>query len=367
MDPGIDIRSLEGLDQWKSSLKRWVGIAWADLQLADVEVRREEEHLRSRTVHWIRQVERCRLEVSAAERELRDCRSSEGDCREEEDALQTARQSLGDAEQELRTAKYWTQRLQAAAGSYRFSANRMRKTLQSDIPRAVEVLEAMIAKFREGLAVEITSAPSSAASGSGIAQTVGHSGVQGLSDAANAEIESLIAQGRKQEALERCLAKVRTAFPDIDSWLDANPQFSIQYNPRDCKGKDVAITRFHPDSLAPVDMVVGDRGFSSASWLYSTLGHEFVHIRQALQPAAHQDFKSNKDRTRARWEFEAYAWEVRHARANGLSNHPQDLLSLKSEMSDWYNRMADSDRAVYLAEHEHCRAIVDRLLAGATP
>ena len=367
MDSRIYIKSIEGLEEWNSSLKNWVGAAWADLQLTEVEVKRAEEHVRRRSLHWIRRVERCHNGVQAAEKELRDCRLHEDNCTEEEDSLEKARQALSNAEQELRTTKYWEQRLQAAAGSYRFSANRMRNTLASEVPRATALLAAMITEFRKGLAVQITAGSTGAASGSAAAQTAGRTGVHGLSNDANAEIESLIARGKKQQALERCLAEVRDAFPDIDDWLDANPQFKISYDPVYCSEdrRTAGAVSFRDDTLTPVYMGIGNLALTSASRLYSSLGHEFLHIRQLLVTPI-QEYRRDPDKMVARWEFEAYAWEIENAHHTGLANCPQDLALLEKELHENFDLLG-SDRPRYQAKYDACLDTVNRLIRRPSP
>lgn len=366
MDSKIDLE-ITGLEEWKASLKTWTSTAWADLQLAETEVRRAEDHVRTRTLCWTRQVERCRDEVGAAEQNLHDCRSSDDDCREEEYALEIAMQALRAAEEKLKTARYWVQRLEKTAGSYRFSANKMRTTLATEMPRASSLLEAKIVKLREGLAVQIAGASTSAISGSATAQSVGQTSVQGVSAAATAEIESLIAEGKKREALGRCLVEIRGAFPDISQWLDANPQVEIRYDPRESMAEknDYAVTSFD-NALTPEWTRVKNLAFASAASLYSTLGHEFIHYGQALRPESAQQAKDDPGRMRAHWEFEAFAWEIENAHATGLSNYPQELEFLKGAISDWYKNLKDPDQALYQAEYERCLGIVNRLLGQAT-
>lgn len=71
-----------------------------------------------------------------------------------------------------------------------------------------------------------------------------------------------------------------------------------------------------------LNIKIGEGAFSSAGWLASTIGHENIHLQQALDGHYYAG-----DAGGALNEIEAYDWELSHAVDNGLS--PLEITRLK--------------------------------------
>ncbi len=78
---------------------------------------------------------------------------------------------------------------------------------------------------------------------------------------------------------------------------------------------------------------IGDDAFSSPGWLASSIGHEAIHADQAKEGRWYTD-----DEGTALNEVEAYDWELRNAKANGLSD--AEVKEIESRRQSWYDQLS---------------------------
>jgi len=159
MSPTARVKSIEALSEWKGSLKRFVGEAWEILQSADRRIRQTEEWLRDRKMHWQHQIAQREEEVREAKRELESCQEDEeNDCSIEEEALLEAKQNLRKARDELENVRSWMHKIEETVASYRMQADRLKKLLATDLPRADAFLGRAVADLQSYLATSPFSA-----------------------------------------------------------------------------------------------------------------------------------------------------------------------------------------------------------------
>lgn len=201
MTTGARVRSLQALDEWKSSLRRFVQDTEVALESAELEVRCVEDWLQQRLSYWNREVEQAREEVRDARAALQECRSEDDNyCQAEEDELQEAKHHLSNAEAELENARRWTHQVQYAAQKYRTRASHLKVLLSTDMGRADAILDGKINDLRRYLAV---SAPAAEATASPVAGDTEHP--------QTIETWAVQGQGVDQQALHDALSTLATA------------------------------------------------------------------------------------------------------------------------------------------------------------
>lgn len=137
MSPTAKVKSIDAIQEWKSSLKRFVDETWQLLRSAEQKIRRTEEWLQERSNYWHHRSEQCQEEVRQARRDLQECRDDEdNDCSTEEEALTEARRNLRKAEMELENVRKWKAQVAEMATAYRVQAERLSQFLAVEMPRA---------------------------------------------------------------------------------------------------------------------------------------------------------------------------------------------------------------------------------------
>jgi DNA-binding transcriptional regulator GbsR (MarR family) len=137
MSTTAHVKSIEALQEWKTSIKRFVDETQQLLQSAEQKIQRTEEWLQGRSNHWHHEVEQCREGVRQAKRDLQECRDDENnDCSTEEEALIEAGHKLSQSETELENIRRWKAQVTEMAAAYRVQAKRLRRLLDIEMPRA---------------------------------------------------------------------------------------------------------------------------------------------------------------------------------------------------------------------------------------
>jgi hypothetical protein len=131
------VNSIDAIQEWKSSLKRFVDETWQLLRSAEQKIRRTEEWLQERSNYWHHRSEQCQEEVYQARRDLQECRNDEdNDCSAEEEALTEARCNLRNTEMEVENVRRWKAQVAEMAAAYRVQAERLSQLLTAEMPRA---------------------------------------------------------------------------------------------------------------------------------------------------------------------------------------------------------------------------------------
>lgn len=156
MNPGIAVRSVRALVEWKSALKRFTDRTWGALRRTDQEIIRAEEWLQSGVRYWRRMVQNCRQEVDDATEALDSCQEdSDRDCGRQEDALDRAKSRLHRSEEGLANQLQWMGAVSNAANEYRTQAERLKGYLATDVPRGDALIGRAISNLEKFLAVDI--------------------------------------------------------------------------------------------------------------------------------------------------------------------------------------------------------------------
>lgn len=131
------VKSIDAIQEWKSSLKRFVDETWQLLRSAERKIQRTEGWLQERSNHWHHEVERCQEEVRQARRDLQECRDDENNaCSAEAEALSEAKRHLRHSETELENVRRWKAQVAEMATAYRVQAERLSRLLDIEMPRA---------------------------------------------------------------------------------------------------------------------------------------------------------------------------------------------------------------------------------------
>lgn len=135
MDNSVNVRAIETLNDLRAALIRFAGRVGEALHTADTEIRRTQEWLRERELHWQREVERAREAVRQAQAALRHCQSQvyrdrdgrtyHPPCDAEKAALARAEAHLRQVEAELQRVRMWKARVEQAVGEYRLHERRL--------------------------------------------------------------------------------------------------------------------------------------------------------------------------------------------------------------------------------------------------
>jgi hypothetical protein len=93
-------------------------------------------------------------------------------------------------------------------------------------------------------------------------------------------------------------------------------------------GEGLTSTSFDKGKPTPSKLTMGDAAFASIPWLYSSILHEYQHVKQHQALKKPSDFQSDKA------EVEAYAAEIINANRTGVIND-------KAQMEDLWKRLYD--------------------------
>ena len=131
-------------------------------------------------------------------------------------------------------------------------------------------------------------------------------------------------------------------------------------------GEGETNTRYNTDPrtrvrtpAGPSDVEIHDPAFADASWLYSTIMHEYVHALQHQREFTEPEF--NDPEASAIGETEAYLWEIEHAHGSGLIANPEHMAELGRRLTDHFNELSDATKTRYRARYD---AAMERVRAA---
>jgi hypothetical protein len=116
----------------------------------------------------------------------------------------------------------------------------------------------------------------------------------------------------------------------------------------------------------PTVVRIGPNAFSSVSYLYSVVMHEYQHVLQRQSLANQQ----NEQRLRAQKlqsanEVEAYAWELMHASESGLQGLPNKVASVWGNLNEEYWKLDLVERAKVSSLARKARARAEAMVKGS--
>jgi hypothetical protein len=128
----------------------------------------------------------------------------------------------------------------------------------------------------------------------------------------------------KQDAID-AVAKAMVAKGDLS--LDKLQGKKVYYD-ASTSGEGLTSTNFDKGKPTPSKLTMGDAAFASIPWLYSSILHEYQHVKQHQALAKPGDFAPQSDK----FEVEAYAAEIINANRTGVIND-------KAQMEDLWKRL----------------------------
>lgn len=136
------------------------------------------------------------------------------------------------------------------------------------------------------------------------------------------EIQDLIKQGKKQEAIDKAIKYYK---------IDTSKTKSVTYDP---KNKGEAVTS--KDGTVKI----GDKAFSSPNWLGSSIGHEVeIHVNEQAKKG---NWYTGTQGT-ALQEVQAYDYEIANAKRYGTSK--KDIADLKARRAAYYSELNSDYKA----------------------
>lgn len=155
MTIGADVRSIQALEDLRTTLVRFSADTEAALRAMDAEVRRTLEYLGERQRYWEVKVRAAEEELRRAQAALARCRASERvdpktgrreipPCREEHEWVRRASVALAEVRARLNEVLQLRRLVERAAGEYQREARRMAAWLREAFPKATRLLESKV-------------------------------------------------------------------------------------------------------------------------------------------------------------------------------------------------------------------------------
>jgi len=142
------VTSIDALADWKSALATFQDHAKDAVVAIDLEVRRKFDWLDDQRKFWQAEIRRREDELAQAKSELWRRKNmpiiEHPDCVEQEKALRRAQARLDEAHDKLEKTRRWLPALRRAADEYETHGRRLAAILETDVPRALAVLEQRI-------------------------------------------------------------------------------------------------------------------------------------------------------------------------------------------------------------------------------
>jgi hypothetical protein len=150
MTQNVDVRSVEALSDFASALKRYGHEAEASLAAFAREVEQTMRWIESRIDHWQREEANAHAAATRARAALAACQASgyrdkhgryhAPDCSAQERHLRACMAQLRVCQKELANARQWKQRVEKAGAKYELQAQRLKRILSTELPRAASSL-----------------------------------------------------------------------------------------------------------------------------------------------------------------------------------------------------------------------------------
>jgi hypothetical protein len=115
----------------------------------------------------------------------------------------------------------------------------------------------------------------------------------------------------------------------------------------------------------PHQVSIYDPAFVNASWLYSTVMHEYVHVLQFTTPLSAKAL-ADPD-LRGSSEIEAYLWEIEHARGSGLLASKPQMRELGERLTAEFGSISPAGQRRYRARYNAAMTVVRTAVAGLFP
>lgn len=284
MSPSARIKSIETLGDWKGYLKCFVSEVWDLLCSVDRKVKNTEDWLQERVSYWRHEVEQSEQEVWEAKKALECCEDDkDNDCTDEEEALHEARRLLRNAEEELGNVRSWKQRVDEIVVAYRLQAERLRRLLTADMPRA----DAFLGRAINDLHKYITEI--SLAEQTGLSDSVSPS--VSNSTSARGSTSWAIEDRQLQSAWETLFASEKGK-AIAENIRRKSIKVKFGYLPEDEKGNPGEIGRYYPDENEIVIRL--DQKYRSTKVLAAHLAHEGIHVLWDKPNSVDQEYDAFK-------------------------------------------------------------------------
>jgi hypothetical protein len=158
MNPPARVTSLDLLRDFRAALAAFKADGQDGLTAIALDVRRAFDWLADRRAFWVRTVRECQDEVTHAKAELARKQvflpgERQPDTTQEVKALRLAQARLAHAEEQVERCRRWEPTLRRAADEYEGPARQLADLLEADVPKAVSLMDRLIAALEEYLAV----------------------------------------------------------------------------------------------------------------------------------------------------------------------------------------------------------------------
>lgn len=150
MSESARVTAIGALAEFKAAFAAFKDDGMDALLAADMEARRATEWLDQQTKQWKREVRDCEDDLAAAKNELARKKmihyfDKPPDTTEEEKAVRRAQRRLEEAEDKVEACRRWGPALQRAIEEYEGPTRRLCGYLEGSVPRAMALLERMVA------------------------------------------------------------------------------------------------------------------------------------------------------------------------------------------------------------------------------
>jgi hypothetical protein len=158
MKPPARVTSLDLLRDFRAALATFKTDGQDALTAIALDVRRAFDWLTERRQFWLRTVRECHDEVVHAKAELARKQvflpgERQPDTTQEVKALRRALARLAHAEEQVEKCRRWEPTLRRAADEYEGPARQLAGLLEADVPKALSLLERLVATLEEYVAV----------------------------------------------------------------------------------------------------------------------------------------------------------------------------------------------------------------------
>ena len=159
MSNQADVRSVELIREFRVALALFAEDALGALGTVNMEAKRTIQWVQhDRRAYWSNEIKRRQEQVALAKAEVFRKKLAKTDdytpaMSEQKEKLRNAEARLQDAESRVVLVKKWERELQQALFEYRGASQRMSSLVGGDVPRALAVLERMIAALESYLNV----------------------------------------------------------------------------------------------------------------------------------------------------------------------------------------------------------------------